>query len=190
VIDIDNLRLEIGKLSQEVFTLREENSLLHRKVEILEKHPTLAKGIAGETLVAKLLGGALTEKNATHDISLERSGIKIEVKYSNLNLAVDYSTTYRWAWSNIFGESGKKVYDRLLLVGDTDPRWREQYLDPESPYVIFDIPLNEAMPLTTQTGRYRSIQLLTNPRKVRSAAASMFTRYQVTLAHLSEKYGI
>ena len=189
-MDIDNLRLDLAKISQEVLSLREENTLLRKKVEILEKHPTLAKGIAGETLVAKLLGGALTKKNATHDVSLERNGIKIEVKYSNLNLAVDYSTTHRWAWSKIFGESGKKEYDRLLLIGDTDPRWREQYLDRESPYVIFDIPLNEAMPLTTQTGRYRSIQLSTNPRKARSAAASMFTRYQVTLAHLSEKYGI
>lgn len=189
-MEIDHLRLELSKLSQEVFSLREENSLLRKKVEILEKHPTLAKGIAGETLIAKLLGGALTKNNANHDVDLQRNGVKIEVKYSNLNLAVDYSTTQRWAWSKIFGESGKKEYDRLLLIGDTDPRWREQYLDRDSPYVIFDIPLNEAMPLTTQTGRYRSIQLSTNPRKARSTSASMFTHYQVTLAHLSEKYGV
>lgn len=188
--DINNLQQELAKLSRENLTLREENSRLLKKIEILEKHPTLAKGIAGETLVVKLLGGELTNKNANHDIYLERNGVRIEVKYSNLNLAVDYSTTQRWAWSKIFGESGKKEYDRLILVGDTDPRWRERYLEPESPYVIFDIPLAEAMPLTTLTGRYRSIQLSTNPKKARSAAAPMFSRYQVALAHLAERYAI
>jgi hypothetical protein len=187
---MDSIQRELIKLSQEIIALREENAFLRQKVEILEKHPTLVKGIAGETLIAKLLGGVLTNKNACHDISIERNGVRLEVKYSNLNLAVNISTTQRWAWSKIFGESGKKDYDRLILIGDTDKQWREHYFDLVSPYVIFDIPLGEAMQFTTQTGRYRSIQLSTNPRKARSVAAPIFAHYQVTLAQLTERYGI
>lgn len=186
----DDLRHQLLELTQENLALREENSRLLNKVETLEKHSTLAKGIAGESLIVSFLDGIFTSKNASHDISSERNGIHIEFKHSNLNLAADHYTTQRWAWSKIFGEPGKKDYDRLILIGDSDLRWRARYLEPESPYVIFDIPLEEAMPLTTQIGRHRSIQLSTNPKKARSPAAPMYARHQVTLAQLEARYNI
>jgi hypothetical protein len=187
---VSKLREQLEALKRENSVLSAENVRLRKKVEILELHPTLAKGSAGEALIAQLAGGSLAKKNADHDLSLQARGMKIEVKYSNPNLAVGQSTTRRWAWAKIFGESGQKNYDRLLLVGDVDPRWNKLYLDLESPYIFFDVPVEEAMPLTTKTGKFRSIFLSTNPKTVRSTAARLFADYQITLDKLRQRYEI
>jgi hypothetical protein len=189
-IEINTLLRMVKNLECDKLMLLEKISLLRKKVDILEKHPKLAAGIKGETLIVDLVQGVLTSVQAEHDITLLREGIKLEVKYSNLHIPNNKSSTKRWSWLKIFGESGDKKFNKLILIGDVDPRYRNHYLDPECPYIIFDIPYEEAMPITKQTGRFRSIQLTTNPQRVRSKTSALFDRYQTTVANLKEKYGI
>ena len=191
----NELLRENEELKKKVATLERQVATLQRMLSVFENHPTLAQGIRGETLIADALNGALTSKNASFDIRLPQSGLKLEVKFSGLNNAVlnrDTEPTFRWAWANLFGEMGKKQFDRLILIGETHPKDRDKYQDKDSPYIFFDVPFDEAMPLSIRTnrGRYRSIQLSTDPQTVRSAARSLFTKYQVTLSELESRYGI
>lgn len=190
-----NLRAENQTLRTEVERLRNEVAVLAAKVTTLSTHGSLAKGMAGESLVANLVQGAVTTGNASHDVEIAGNLIRIEVKYSGVGCArrgiqAEGRETLRWAWSKPLGESGKKTYERLILVGDKDPRYSSQYLDQECPYVLFDVPHGEILPLTIQTngGRYRSINLTTNPRTARSAGSALFEKYQVTLVDLTARY--
>ena len=192
-----DLLAENKQLRSEIEYLRTEVALLTERLALLDTHKTLAKGMRGESLVASWVNGVVTTHNASHDIELAGTLIKLEIKYSGLGFArrgiqAAGRETQRWAWSKPFGESGNKVYDRLILVGDKDPRHVGSYKDRECPYVLFDVPFDEIMPLTIQTnaGRYRSIQLTTNPKTARSADSLLFRKYQVTLGDLSERYGL
>ncbi|WP_278378959.1 hypothetical protein [Stutzerimonas kunmingensis] len=180
----------VQALRTRVATLEAENTSLRAKLDLFEQHSTLAKGIKGERIIVTLLGGTPSAKNAPHDIELKERDLLLEVKYANLNLAVPHSATQRWVWSKIFGEAGKKNYQRLILVGDIDLRYRESYMDSDSPYVLFDIPYEDAVPLTIKTGRYRSISLTTNPAKAKSAGAPLFGKYQITFQDLESRYGL
>ena len=171
----EELRSENGELRQRV-------SQLEKMLAVFDRHPTLAQGIRGETIIARAINGALTSHNASCDVIVPSTNLRVEVKYSGLNDAIRgriTKKTYRWAWANPFGENGNKVFDRLLLVGEADTRNRDKYRDPTSPYVFFDVPFGDIMPLTitTNNGRFRSIQLTTNPLTARSAASPLFTMY-------------
>lgn len=192
----DDIFAENRRLNDYVSRLQAEIVTLKRKVAILEKHEILAQGIKGESLVAVWVNGVVTTHNASHDIDIQDRTLSIEVKYAGLNSAVRgrgsrTTETLRWAWSKPFGESGSKTYDKLILVGDTDARYAQNYKDPTCPYVIFDVPFEDIMPLTIQTnsGRYRSIQLTTNPLTARSSASALFSNYQVTTKELEDRYG-
>lgn len=143
--------------------------------------------------MARLVQGALSTHNASYDVAVDHAHLQLEVKFSKLNLADRRrgAPTKRWAWSKPFGESGKKVFDRLILLGLKDGRYLADYLDPECPFMVFDIPYTEIMPFTIQTnsGKYRSIQLTTNPRTAGSAASPLFQRYQITTTELERRYG-
>jgi hypothetical protein len=193
----DGTACENERLRTEVERLRAQVAALSSKLALLTTHASLARGIAGESLVAGWIQGVLTTHNARHDLVVAGRKLRIEVKYSGLgparrNLQREGRETLRWAWSKPFGESGKKEYDRLILVGDVDPRYGEHYRDPACPYILFDVPFAEIMPLTIRTngGRYRSIQLTSNPRTARSAASALFAGYQVTLDELARRYGL
>jgi len=169
-----------------------ENEILRRRVasleaelEILKQHPTLAAGIRGEQIVATTLKGTLSIGNAGHDISLP-NGYTIEVKTSALTRPVANTTSLRWAWAKVLGSSGRKLYDYLLLIGDSDERFRTAYKDPASPYVFFLVPFNEVAALGNATKATIGIQLVSNPAKARGVSAPLFARYQVTLQELSD----
>ena len=183
---------ENRRLKDHVAQLQAEIATLKGKVAIFEKHKVLAQGIQGESLVAAWVNGVVTTHNASHDINIRGRTLRIEVKYAGLNNAVRGQETLRWAWSKPFGESGNKIYDQLILVGDKDARYAAHYKEPSCPYVIFDIPFKDIMLLTIQTnsGRYRSIQLTTNPLTARSSASPLFTDYQVTMKELKRRYGL
>ncbi len=101
----------------------------------------MAAGIAGETLVCDLVGGELTSYATGFDITAAK--IKIEVKYSRLGSPVKGSKTLRWSWSKPLGWKDKgKTYDFLVLIGEKDDRFPNQYLD-TSRYVCFLIPRKE-----------------------------------------------
>ncbi|WP_095058256.1 hypothetical protein [Pseudomonas sp. Irchel s3f7] len=191
------LETENSRLHAENEVLRAEIHILKGRLTLLDTHQSLAKGMRGETLVANWITGSITIHNAAHDVETAAGLIRLEIKYSGLNVAdrnrkLGGLGTQRWAWSKPFGESSKKKYDRLILVGDKDPRYIDQYQGIDCPYVLFDVPFNEILPLTIQTnrGHYRSIQLTTNPKKAKSAASALFSKYQVSLDELTKLYGL
>lgn len=197
MINVTDLVTENKLLKVELDLLRIEVAGLKKKLALLDKHKALAKGMRGESLVASWVNGVVTTHNASHDVDLNGRVLKLEIKYARLNVArrgiqAVGRETLRWAWSKPFGESGKKVYDRLILVADKDPRYVEQYKDVDCPYLLFDVPFSEIMPLTIQSnsGRYRSIQLTSNPRSAKSAGSLLFRAYQVTLDELNQRYGL
>jgi hypothetical protein len=70
-----------------------------------------------------------------------RAGYKIEVKLSKLNVPSKAApSTKRWTWAKPLGWLDKaKTYDYLILLGEKDVRYEEQYLD-DSPYIAFLVP--------------------------------------------------
>jgi hypothetical protein len=183
---------QLLELKKTIAELSAENDFLRKKVAFFEQHPNVVAGIRGESLVSNLVSGIVTELNAPHDIDT-KNGLRIEVKYSKLNLANRKmtDTTKRWSWKNIFGSGGRKNYDRLILIGEADQRYSDKYLQPNSPYIIFDIGFDDVMKLTSLTEhQQRLIQLSTNPTSVRSRAKSLYSDYQVTSDDLSKKYGL
>jgi len=190
-----SLEHKIAQLENEIVRLRSENEALMAKVAFFENHPTLSSGIQGETIVVSLLDGVLADPNADYDVSIKRKGLRLEVKFSRLNSAVRKrrNPTHRWAWAKPLGESGNKRFDRLILIGVKDRRFLQLYLGQGCPYIFFDVPYNEIAPLTIRTnaGKYRSIQLTTNPSTSRaSKGMPLFNHYQVTLAELEKRYGV
>lgn len=183
---------QILELTRTIEQLSAENIQLKQKVAFFENHPSVVAGIRGETLVANLISGSATAFNASHDIDTN-NGLRIEVKYSKLNLAnrQQTNTTKRWSWKNIFGSGGQKNYDRLILIGEVDQRYASSYLKPDSPVVIFDIGYADVMKLTSLTEhQQRLIQLSSNPASVRSRAKSLYTEFQITTDDLTQRYGL
>lgn len=135
---VEDLRKENEKLRQELHLCREECA----RLRALRPHN---KGQKGEHYVAELIGGALTTHNARHDVVVAKSGKLLEVKWSALRYAVPGKPTKQWAWRDLLGEDGKKKYDRLILIGPMDERYRRPV---DGPYVIFDIPFEvvESLP--------------------------------------------
>lgn len=171
--------------------LEAENARLRNEIEFLRGNPTIAKGLKGETLIAKLITARLSKRGASHDLESSKGEILFEVKYSSLLSTIPGRPIRRWVWTKLFGELGRKQYDRLLLVGDADPRFASSYMDPTSSYVLFDLPYNAVVDITggVKQGRSGSIQLTSNPLTVKaSRAKSLFRDYQVSLAELKRRY--
>jgi hypothetical protein len=116
--------------------------------------------------------------------------VRIEVKLSALRpVNGGDDSTMRWTWGKPFGQSGAKSYDRLLLVGEADGRYANEYLDPESPYVFFDVPYSAVDSLSGRGGTAgRLIRLSSNPARVKSLAGDLYRKYQVTAAALMARY--
>ncbi len=162
-----------------------------KKILFYETHKTLFEGVRGETLVARLVEGVITAYAESHDVEVTGGdGSRIEVKMASLNVPVKGSSTLRWAWSNIFGESGQKEYDWLVLIGKKDERYLDRYPDRECPFVFFAIPRREAEEFTVATGRTRSIFLTTNPNTSRSKAGILYERYMLTQEELRTRLGL
>jgi hypothetical protein len=183
---------EIQALRQQLTQLRAESRLLQERLAFLQEHPTIGRGLRGEVLIATLLGGSRSERGSSHDLTVGRRGLRIEVKYSGLNAPVRSRPTRRWVWTKPFGESGRKRYERLILVGLADERFRPYYLDHAGPFVLFDVPFKYVRPLTVdvQSGRYSAIYLTTNPLTVRSRVRQLFDHFQVTPDDLRTRYGL
>ena len=191
-----NRAMPLANLSRrpqrEVERLKHENTVLRSRLAFFQQHPTLAMGLRGESIVAKLVRGTMVAGNAPHDVVTKR-GHRIEVKYSGLNAPVRGRDTRRWVWTKVFGESGRKKYDRLLLVGLPDQRFSSSYKDRRAAFVLFDVPIVRVRELAVpvQGGRYTAIFLTTNPLTTRSVRSSkLFGEYQVTVSELRTRYGL
>src|ERR1035441_7881495 len=171
--------------------LRAENRRLRAEVEFLRSNPSVARGLKGESLVANLISAKPTKRGASHDLESDGGRVRFEVKSSGLLNHMSGRPLKRWVWTKLFGELGQKSYDRLLLVGDTDARYRAAYADPRSPYVLFDLPYADAVKLAggVKPGRSSRIDLTTNPTSVRSFRSSaLFKYFQVTTAEFQRRY--
>jgi hypothetical protein len=191
-MDYEAINQRIAELENENAELKKENRRLLRQILFLEEDKTISESLRVESLVARLVRGLLSSNSASYDVALEHRNLKFEVKFSKINIADRKSgaPTKRWAWAKPFGESGNKIFDNLILIGIIDEQYRHFYLHSTGKFIIFDVPYDEIMPLTIQTnrGRYRSIQLTTNPQTARSAASPLFAKYQITSADLEARY--
>lgn len=158
--------------------IEEENSLLKKRISVLESeiaflrtHPSIMQGIKGETLIAKLTGGSISTYAESHDVKIGDS-IKIEVKFSKLNTPNRVASTKRWNWSKPLGWMDKgKDFSFLLLIGEKDERFLDQYLD-DAPYVFFLIPYSKVSEvMTSGTSIGGNVQIISNLRKAKSTAA-------------------
>lgn len=134
---------DLCALRTKVLDLELENACLRREIEFLKTHPSITQGMKGELLVSKVIDGTLTSYAEGFDFQTA-GGKKIEVKFSKLNRPMPNSTTptRRWTWSKPLGFLDKgKDYDYLLLIGDKDERYLDQYRD-DTPYIYFLIPLS------------------------------------------------
>ncbi|HEY6071561.1 MAG TPA: hypothetical protein VIU85_09325 [Chthoniobacterales bacterium] len=191
VMSIDDagcLQKRIRELETENLLLRADNKRLRNK---LGAAAWRIDGRKGEEFVVELIGGTLTKGSASHDL-VSAKGTTFEIKTANLNEAVSGEITNRWVWPHILGANQSKRFDRLLLLGPSDFRYRGHYSDPESPFVIFDVPYEEVRPLL---GRSGLIHISTAPPNVRRARTSrtrelLFSRYQTTRKELKKRYSI
>jgi hypothetical protein len=121
------------------------------------------------------------------DVIIPGHDLRLEVKYSNSHLAVRHSITRRWSWLDLFGRDGGKSYNRVILVGDADPRFVDLYKDRDSPFVMFDLSFEDARKY--YNFELGAIKLSTNPRTARTALANAFYNgFQVTRDELAAKY--
>jgi hypothetical protein len=172
--------------------INQENELLKARVASLESelaflrmHTVFLQGIKGETLVAELTGGELTAFAAEHDIVVGGS-VTVEVKLSKLNNPRPGSSTKRWNWSKPLGWKDKgKSFDFLILVGEKDHRFTDQYLD-ASPYILFLVPHARVSEITTQGNTIgANVQITTNLSKARSPASLALKKFIVPMESVS-----
>jgi hypothetical protein len=134
---------EIVKLRERIRLLELENARLKEERDFFRRTPTLAQGLKGETLIAKLTHGVQTGYKDPHDVTVP-SGARLEVKYSHLNEPnkSKKSKTRRWNWHSVLGSANNKEYEYLVLVGEKDARYDDQY-PADLPDVFFLVPRSE-----------------------------------------------
>jgi hypothetical protein len=172
---------------QAVEILRNRIRQLEREVEFLRFHPALSQGLKGERLICDLTEGLVTKLNSSFDLT-SKSGLKVEIKFSKLHTPEKAApNTKRWTWSKPLGWLDKgKDYDYLILVGEKDDRYPQQYLD-ASPYVAFMIPIG-LVPNIATSGRAigANVNLTTNLRSVRSPASKIIIENMKSMELINE----
>lgn len=163
---------EIVKLRERIRLLERENALLKKERDFFRRTPTLAQGLRGETLIVKLTGGVPTGYKDPHDVTL-KGGTRLEVKYSHVN-APNRSKTRRWNWHSVLGSANNKVYDYLVLVGEKDPRYDDQY-PAGLASVIFLVPRSDVDQIKTGN----DIAISTNLATVRAPRSLALERHLV-----------
>jgi hypothetical protein len=124
------------ELAAENKRLSNENVQLRNQLEFLTTCPSIAQGLQGERLVANLTGGVLTGYADSHDIVV-KSGERLEVKKARVR--VEANGYKRWIWHSPLGRRSTKDYEWLVLIGDKDADYADQY-PPELPFVFFLVP--------------------------------------------------
>jgi hypothetical protein len=131
---------ETVQLRERIRLLELENSRLKEERDFFRRTPTLAQGLKGETLIADLTHGVQTGYKDPHDVTVP-SGARLEVKYSHLNVQKK-TKTKRWNWHSVLGSTNNKQYEYLVLVGEKDTRYDDQY-PADLPVVLFLVPRSE-----------------------------------------------
>ena len=174
-------------LQERILELEAENVVLRERIDFLEGVPFLRAGMHGETLISQLVNGKMTIHSAPHDIVVP-DGRKLEVKFSRLNIPMKIFSSKRWSWNHPLGMTRAKDFDRLLLIGEADPRFCSLYRDPSSPYVIFDVPYSRVAAINQ---KYNHISITTSPTRAGTGKRTLlFREFQTTIKELERRYGI
>ena len=189
VLELENCGLRAHNTMLQEQLADSERKLVELQRVIDEFSDTKEKiGLIGETIFRQITGTKETARNHNHDFVCD-NGERVEVKFSELCKADP--PTFRWSWAKLFGSSRNKVYERLILIGNKDPRYSTKYSDQSSNFVFFDVPYDKVMPLTV-SGGYTDvmIKLNTNPDKAKSLRAGpLFSDFQVDAQTLKQRYG-
>jgi hypothetical protein len=161
-----------GHLVERIRLLERENAQLKKELEFFRRTPTLAQGLKGETLIANLTGGVTTGYKDPHDITVE-SGARLEVKFSHMNVP-NNSATKRWNWHSVLGSAQNKKYDYLVLVGEKDLRYEDQY-PANLAFVFFLVPRSDVDNIKTGN----DIAINTNLKGVRAGKSLALERHLV-----------
>jgi hypothetical protein len=156
---------EIMRLKERICKLEEDNKALKKKLDS-------ARGVPAEDFIAELTHGQRSRYKDGHDITTE-GGHRLEVKSSSLH-SPSSSKTLRWTWDNLLGLHQTKQYDFLVLVGEKDPRYEEQY--PELPYVCFLVPKRDVDTINSDGD---CVALNTNLATAKAAKSNVLKRYLV-----------
>ena len=164
-------------LKEALLACEQEKQRLREELSFLMEFPAVAQGLKGEDLVARYTGGIVTGHKDSHDVVI-KDGARIEVKFSRLNTQA-HKKTKRWNWIRPLGQNESKEYDWLVLMGDKDPRYEEQY-PVELPYVFFMIPRNSIDDIRSN-GKL-SVALNTNLATAKAPQSVALKRYLVRSA--------
>jgi len=180
-----SLIARITDLEAELETCRRENKLLRSKLGSTVWRVDAEKA---EAFIYDLIGGTRTRGSAPYDLEAP-DGTTIEVKFSNLNKAMPNSGMRRWVWARVLGRNNAKIFDRLILLGPHDPRFREQMRDPVSKWVIFDVPYDEVLSLAEKDGM---IWVGTHATKFgkRLTHRRLMCEYQVSQNEIKARYSV
>lgn len=144
-------------------------------------------GSIGEKLVLNAIKGSkLTLWGDQHDVVTQK-GLRLEVKFARLSQPVKTVITLRWAWGHVLGSNNSKKYERLILIGVADTRYQDAYIDPTSPYVLFDLPFSVVKSLMDSHGL---IFANSNPHRGGRISKALFEKYSVQSSDLQRRYGI
>lgn len=177
----------LGRVT-ELPKIQRENIRLLKEIKFLQQREETPSDLRGESLVAMWVYGQHTVDNDDADVFIKENGKRFEVKYSGLNIPYKDAVTRRWSWQKILGEFGNKKYDRLILIGEKDERFLDEYGDKNCPWVIFDVPFKHVSKVTISSGRWRLVQLTTNPKTAQSKGSELYKRYWVTEKEIEKRY--
>jgi len=169
-------------LLRELTRCRRDNEALKKRLNISEH----SAGIAAENYICDAVRGKRSEgKTEPFDVRTA-SKHRLEIKFAHLNTPDPGANTLRWTWRNALGNSRAKRYDRLILVGELDPRYMGDYEDPTPQYVIFDVPFASVGFLMRQSA---TINLTTNPNGQKGEVGKRLLSCQTSFRELRQRYG-
>jgi hypothetical protein len=180
---------DLDSLQAENETLRVRLRDLEAELLFLKSHPVLLAGLRGEQIICQAVNGVPTSYAASYDVAL-RCGKMIEVKYSNLHVPNKGRPMKRWNWSKPLGSLDRgKDYDYLVLVGEKDARFKNQYLD-DTPFVYFLIPVMQVKSVMTKgVLAGGNIQISTDIKNVASPAQVELKKYLVSYQKITALAG-
>jgi hypothetical protein len=184
---LEQLARNEKSFAEENADLRARIAQLENEVRFLREHFTLAQGMKGETLVARLTAGVLAENYAQEFDLRIGDKVTVEVKFSKLNIPSPGSTTRRWNWNKPLGWKDKgQEYDFLILVGERDPRFADQYPNDGSPYVFFLLPKSHVSRIMTKGETIgANVQIITNLMNAKSPASIALKEHIVPVSVIS-----
>lgn len=168
-------RLTIRKLKEQIKKLEEE----------LRKLRTKIIGTTGEDFIKRLSPGSMQiPHHASFDI-LTKGGVKIEVKTVRCLPANNKNPTpcCRWSWRSVIGQTKKKDYDYLILLGDKDKRYNQNDKD-KTPYIYFLLTKKQVKQILYPDDAHGQINLTTNFDTVRSKQGRALLKYRKSFTEI------